>query len=72
MQCIECGSEMYLDDVDVNFKGNKDLYWCCQNCRTSCIEEMRCFQRFRVLWHSENDDIVKDRVVKYRIDRCGR
>lgn len=37
MKCKECGAEMYLDDEDFNFKGNKDKYWCCDKCETSCI-----------------------------------
>lgn len=27
MKCKECGAEMYLDDVDRNFKGNYDNYY---------------------------------------------
>ena len=32
MKCKYCGKEMSLDDVDYNFKGNKDNYWVCDNC----------------------------------------
>ena len=34
MKCKYCNSEMRLDDVDYNFKGNKDNYWVCDNCNS--------------------------------------
>ena len=69
MICKECGSEMYLDDKDYNFKGNYDNYWCCKNdnCLTSCIEQVRFNQSFKEFWHSENNDEVKDYEVKHEI-----
>ena len=67
MKCIECGAEMYLDDRDTNFKGNYDNYWCCEKCQTSCIEQVRFGQSFKEIWHSENDDIVKDYEIKHRL-----
>lgn len=66
MICKECGSKMYLDDKDFNFKGNFDNYWCCEKCQTSCIEQVRFARPFKELWHSENDG-VKDYVI-----RCQR
>lgn len=54
---------MYLDDKDFDFKGKHDNYWCCPNCQTSCIEEVRFSRRFREIWHSENDG-VKDEIIK--------
>lgn len=65
--CRECGSEMYLDDKDINFKGNYDNYWNCKNCQTSCIEQVRFSQRWKEIWHSENNDEVKDYEFKYNI-----
>lgn len=69
MVCKECGSEMYLDDKDFNFKGNYDNYWNCKNdnCLTSCIEQIRFGQSFKEFWHSENNDEVKDYEVKHKI-----
>lgn len=67
MKCLECGSEMYLDDRDTNFKGNYDNYWLCENCQTSCIEQVRYSQTFKEIWHSENDDVVKDYEIKHRL-----
>ena len=71
MKCKECGAEMFLDDKDYNFKGNYDNYWCCEddNCLTSCIEEVRFGQSFKEIWHSENNDEVKDYVIKHNIKR---
>jgi len=68
MICRECGAKMRLDDVDYDFKGKYDNYWVCDNCQTSCIEEVRFSQRFREHWHSENDG-VKDETIKYNIQR---
>lgn len=64
MICKECGATMYLDDKDVNFKGNYDNYWNCPNCQTGCIEEIRYSKKHREIWHSENNDDVKDYVIK--------
>jgi len=58
---------MYLDDVDYNFKGNKDNYWCCEKCQTSCIEQIRFSQSFKEIWHSENNNIVRDYEIKKNI-----
>ena len=41
MKCKFCNSEMYLDDCDYNFKGNKDNYWKCDNCNASAYEKIR-------------------------------
>lgn len=32
---------MRLDDVDFNYKGNKDNYWVCDKCHCSTVEEIR-------------------------------
>ena len=32
---------MRLDDVDFNFKGNKDKYFICDNCNASALEKIR-------------------------------
>lgn len=66
MKCRACGLEMALDDVNVNFKGNKDNYWICENCNTSCIEQIRYGQTWRELWHSENESVV-DYTIKHEI-----
>lgn len=60
MLCAECGSEMYLDDKDYNFKGNYDNYWNCPNCTACCIEYVRYNKAYKVVWHSENNNNVKD------------
>lgn len=64
MICRECGAKMYLDDKDFDFKGKYDDYWNCPECQTSCIEEVRFSKPYRELWHSENDGVVKDYVIK--------
>lgn len=65
MYCRECGSKMYIDDRDITIKNNYyDLYWNCPNCITSCIEEVRFSNKFRELWHSENNDKVKYLTLK--------
>lgn len=71
MICRECGAKMYLDDKDFNFKGNYDDYWNCEECQTSCIEEVRFGQSFREIWHSENNNEVKDYTIKHKIQTNG-
>lgn len=68
MICKECGSGMRLDTKDRHFKGNYDNYWICDNCLTSCIEEVRFSQSFNEIWHSENNGEVKDYEIKHEID----
>lgn len=41
MKCKYCESEMRLNDVDFNFKGNKDNYWACDKCGASAFEQIR-------------------------------
>ena len=41
MICKFCNSKMRLDDVDYNFKGNKDNYWVCDNCNATAFEKIR-------------------------------
>lgn len=60
---------MYLDDRDYNFKGNYDNYWNCEKCQTSCIEEIRFSQSSKEIWHSENNNEVKDYEIKHSIVR---
>lgn len=67
MICKECGSKMYEDDRDTNFKGNYDIYWACEKCQTSCIEEVRFSQSFKEIWHSENNGEVKDYEIKHKL-----
>ena len=72
MICKECGAKMYLDDKDTNFKGNYDNYWCCESCQTSCLEQVRFGQSFKEIWHSENNDQVKDYTIKHQIKTNGK
>ena len=65
--CRYCGTKMYQDDVDYNFKGNYDIYWNCPNCQTSCIEQIRFGETFKELWHSEENG-VKDEEIKHKIE----
>jgi len=56
-KCSKCDKEMRLDDVDFNFKGNKDNYYFCDNCNIFCIEKIRYGKQISVIW----DNIVKER-----------
>lgn len=71
MICKYCNSEMRLDDKDRDFPGKYDNYWICNNCTGSCIEEVRFSQRFREIWHCENNNEVQDEIVKYQVHRGG-
>lgn len=65
--CKEYGEKMYLDNIDYNFKGCFNNYFICENCQTSCKEEIRFNQSFQEHWHTENNDIAKDYVIKHKI-----
>lgn len=41
MICIFCNSKMRLNDIDYNFKGNKDNYWVCDNCHATAFEKIK-------------------------------
>lgn len=41
LKCNKCNEQMYLEDVDYNFKGNQDEYWQCNNCGNSCFIKVR-------------------------------
>ena len=71
MTCRECNNDMYLDDVDYNFKGNKDNYWCCEKCQTSCIEKIRYGKSFKEIWYTENGDIVKDETISVQTEKAN-
>lgn len=66
MKCRECGTDMYLDDKDFNFKGNYDNYWNCEKCQTSCIEEVRYGHPFKEIWHTENEKGAFDTIIVKR------
>ncbi len=53
MECMKCKKEMRLDDVDFNFKGNKDNYWICDKCKTHCIEVIRFGKVSKLDWCDE-------------------
>lgn len=72
MTCKECNSEMRKDDVETMFTGCKNIYWACDFCITSCVEQIRYNQSCKEMWHSENDNIVKDYQIKKKITVSGR
>lgn len=70
MVCLECGMEMRKDDVDFRFEGCKNVYWLCDFCPTSCIEQVRFNHSFKQIWHTEKEDgTVIDYEIVNKIDR---
>lgn len=65
--CHECGSDMYIDDIDYNFKGNFDEYHNCPCCQTSVIARYRYNKLWKEDWHTENNGTVRDYFIKHRI-----
>ena len=65
MICKECKNEMILDDEDFRFKGNTNKYWICENCHTSCTEEIRFNQSYKEHWYNEDKNI--DCTIKHDI-----
>ena len=57
--CKVCNSEMLLDDIDFHFKGCLDKYWICENCKTSCTEEIRYGQSFKEHWFNKDKNIYE-------------
>lgn len=55
MICKACGEEMRLDDVDLIFKGNKDNYYICDKCNTTCVEKIRYSKQMGVKWYEEEN-----------------
>ena len=56
MLCINCGSEMRIDDVGYNFKGNKDNYFVCDKCNCCCVEKIRYGKTVEVEWDKSDCD----------------
>lgn len=66
MKCRKCGNEMLLDDVDFNFKGNKDNYWICENCGSSCMEQIRFHQTWKKIWHIDNEtEVITNKLIRW-------
>ena len=66
MECKYCKVEMRLDDVDFNFKGNKDNYFICDNCKASALEKIRYGKTVSVLFTAAEDWIeLKERILNY-------
>lgn len=42
---------MRLDDVDFNFKGNKDNYYICDDCNCGAIEKIRYGKVIDIKWN---------------------
>lgn len=64
MKCRECNTDMYLDDNDHNGRGNRDEYWECPCCATSCIRKVRFGLVVEENWHSEINGKVTDEVIE--------
>lgn len=60
MKCKYCGEEMRLDDIDFNFKGNKDNYWICEHCHSSAIEKIRYVKTVRVDFEKGDVNVRKN------------
>lgn len=63
MKCKFCEAEMRLDDVDFNFKGNKDNYWVCDNCQAYAFEKIRYGKSISV-------EFTESEEATERFDHC--
>lgn len=66
MICNECKSKMRLDDQDLICKGLRVNYWVCDNCQTSCNEEIKFEHFHKEYWHNKTNTTGKDYVRIYR------
>lgn len=55
MKCKYCGSEMRLDDIDYNFKGNQDNYYTCDNCNAGAYQKIRYNRSIYVEFYKEEE-----------------
>lgn len=55
MICKNCGSEMKKNDVDFRFKGNKNVYWLCEQCLSECIEKIRYGKQVELEFYQGED-----------------
>lgn len=67
--CRVCLSTMYEDDRDLDYRGNGDIYWCCENekCNSSCIEVLRNRKLVKEIWHWERGDNCYDYEENYNV-----
>lgn len=65
MKCRFCGAEMRVDDRDFRFRGCVDIYFACDSCNASCIQEIRYNAPHRESWHLESDQEVVDYALRY-------
>lgn len=63
--CPQCKFIMDLDDVDYNFKGNQNEYWCCPNydCDISAFVKVRYGRVISVEFINELGKTIK--TIKY-------
>ena len=40
-KCKYCDTEMEMDDIDFNFKGNQDEYFTCPTCTSTLYRKIR-------------------------------
>ena len=73
MKCKYCGQQMRCDDVDDNFKGYRDNYYVCDNCGSSCIEEIRFGKQHKVKHKKPVEGVQEkfDREKPYRMNYEG-
>lgn len=64
VKCPVCGKQMYLDDIDYNFKGNQNEYWCCPDdeCRTSAYARIRYSQVIDIEYMDTDANVIKKRT----------
>lgn len=55
IKCKYCNNEMRLDDVDFNFKGNKDNYYVCDNCNARAFEKIRYGKSISVEFEKDDE-----------------
>lgn len=62
--CEFCQSEMELDDIDENFKGNQDNYYLCPCCQSSAVEKIRYGKRCGKINYEKYEDCQIDDLTE--------
>ena len=58
LKCEYCGNEMFLDDIDYNFKGCYDNYFFCGKCGARAVEKVRYGKRFTIEWLESTETVT--------------
>lgn len=65
MNCRFCGKKMWLDDYDCVRKGNCTKFYLCDDCNSTCIENVVCNITVQERWYREDNqgNVLFDQTI---------